>query len=68
MRFFPGSLTYLTHVFTLTNVVVHFYFYPSAVKALLGIFDCDTVDTRVASYPLMVRRIESEAYLVCSHR
>ncbi|MEW5301128.1 MAG: hypothetical protein WDW36_004007 [Sanguina aurantia] len=53
--FLPGSLTYLTHVFTLTNVVVPFYFYPSAVKALLGIFDCDTVDTQVAAYPLMAQ-------------
>ncbi|MEW5313066.1 MAG: hypothetical protein WDW38_004660 [Sanguina aurantia] len=35
---------YVTRVFTLTNVVVVFFFYPSAIQALLNIFSCDQID------------------------
>lgn len=51
-----GISVYFLHHFTLSNVLVIFYFYPSAVQSLLEIFDCDSVDTRNVTNNLMVRR------------
>ncbi|MEW5307022.1 MAG: hypothetical protein WDW36_009443 [Sanguina aurantia] len=51
--FFAGVAAYLGHHITLTNVVVVFFFYPSAVQALLEVFDCDPVDAGAPSNSLM---------------
>lgn len=50
-----GISKYMLRLITMSTVVVVFFFYPSAVQALLEIFDCDSVDTGTASNPLMVR-------------
>lgn len=52
---FKGISAYLSRSITLSNVVVVFFFYPSALQALLEIFDCNTVDSGSPSNPLMVR-------------
>ncbi|MEW5313062.1 MAG: hypothetical protein WDW38_004656 [Sanguina aurantia] len=55
LPFFHATFAHMTHVFTLTVVVVTFFFYPSCVKALLSIFDCEAVGHNAPSNPLMER-------------
>ncbi|MEW5301125.1 MAG: hypothetical protein WDW36_004004 [Sanguina aurantia] len=50
-----GIFKYVSRYVTLTNVVVVFFFYPSAIQALLNIFSCDQIDQRAPDNPLMAR-------------
>lgn len=59
LPFFHATFAHMTHVFTLTVVVVTFFFYPSCVKALLSIFDCEAVGHNAPSNPLMVSVVGS---------